>query len=148
MWIFTWWQINQVFFAFLCYCLRFFLVFLFFSFPSRHFCKNRITTKNLIQFYVTGLFIYKYYNFNYYWTSFSITENLLTTTSYAIFSLYFIFKYSYWSLFTASFYQWIVFTYDLKKNYAIILFKQWPGSKWTFDSSHKVLLRESIFYSN
>ena len=133
MWIFTWWQINQVFFAFLCYCLRFFLVFLFFSFPSRHFCKNRITTKNLIQFYVTDLFIYKYYNFNYYWTSFSITENLLTTTSYAIFSLYFIFKYSYWSLFTASFYQWIVFTYDLKKNYAIILFKQWPGAKWIID---------------
>ena len=148
MWIFTWWQINQVFFSFWCYCLRFFLVFLFFSFPSRHFCKNRITTKNLIQFYVTDLFIYKYYNFNYYWTSFSITENLLTTTSYAIFSVYFIFKYSYWSLFTASFYQWIVFTYDLKKNYAIILFKQWPGSKWTFDLSHKVLLRESIFYSN
>ena len=78
----------------------------------------------------------------------SITENLLTTTSYAIFSLYFIFKYSYWPLFTASFYQWIVFTYDLKKNYAIILFKQWPGSKWIFDLSHKVLLRESIFYSN
>ena len=110
--------------------------------------KKRITTKNLIHIYITALFIHKYYNFKYYLTSFYITENLLTTTSYAIFSLYFIFKYSYWSLFTASFYQWIVFTYDLKKNYAIILFKQWPGSKWTFDLSHKVLLRESIFYSN
>ena len=47
-----------------------------------------------------------------------------------------------------SFYQWIVFTYDLKKDYGIILFKQWPRAKWSFDLNHKTLLRESMFYSD
>ena len=39
--------------------------------------------------------MYKYNNFNYYLTSFYISDNLLTTTSYALFSLYFTLKYSY-----------------------------------------------------
>ena len=104
------------------------LAFLLFSFPWRDFCKKRITTKNLIQFYITALFIYKYHNFNYYLISFYITKNL------------FHFKILFLTM-------GCLYVY-LKKNYAIILLKQWPGAKWIFDLNNKALLREFIFYSD